>query len=57
MAHVGPQTNRAKLTEAQVLEMRALHPQHSAPEIARRFGVHRSQALLIVNRRSWKHLP
>ncbi len=53
----GERTHFAKLTEAQVLEIRELSRQGVArKDVAQRFGVLPSQVWHIVGGRSWKHL-
>lgn len=46
----------AKLTEAQVLEIRALAGTLSQGEIGRRYGVSRGCINSIITRRNWKHI-
>jgi hypothetical protein len=54
---IGSRHHRAKLTEAQVIEIRAIYDT-GAPlgEIARRFNVSKSQICVIGKRRKWKHV-
>jgi hypothetical protein len=53
----GERSDRAKLTEAQVLEIRALWAAgHKAKEIAPQYGINHRTIILIVNRRTWKHV-
>lgn len=48
----------SKLSEADVVEMRRLHGAgESSASIGRRFGIGRSQALAIIKRHFWKHVP
>lgn len=47
----------SKLTEDEVKEMRALHPQLNYADLGRRFSVSRQQARRIVKRIWWQHLP
>lgn len=53
---VGSQTSGAKLTEAQVIEIRQLADQYKRTELGARFGVHPSVISNIVARRIWKHV-
>lgn len=48
----------AKLTEAQVLEIRRLHDECgvSQVQLGKRFGVDRTNVLAIVRRKTWTHL-
>lgn len=46
----------AKLTEDDVLAMRALAGQITTRELARRYGVTRSQVWRIIHRRKWTYL-
>ncbi len=49
----------ARLTDAQVLELRAAYARGEGPArvLAARFGIGRSTAQFILSRRSWRHLP
>jgi hypothetical protein len=48
----------AKLTEAQVMEIRALAAQGMFQyEIGKRFNIHQSRVNAIVRRKIWKHVP
>lgn len=47
---------QSKLTEAQVLEIRARWPAETQASLAREFGVTRPKISLIVNRKNWKHI-
>lgn len=46
----------AKLTEADVIEIRMLGPLVKSAAIAAMFGVSESNVGLILNRKSWKHI-
>lgn len=52
----GQRSPVAKLSEAQVLRIRSLHPGKSLAVLSKEFGVHLSTISLIVNRRRWKHI-
>jgi hypothetical protein len=54
----GERNGRAKLTAAQVVELRRRHDQEgiSNAELARQFGVSKTLARLIVNGAIWQHL-
>jgi len=54
----GQRHGRAKLTEAQVIEMRRLYDgkKHTCPSLGARFGVTKVTAWRIVNRHSWTHI-
>lgn len=52
----GAQVNTAKLTESDVLDIRAIAGTKKVYEIAKQFGISNSHASLIINRRSWKHI-
>ena len=54
----GENQNTAKLTEEQVLEIRAKHvPKYGAnAQLAREYGVSKENIAAIVNRRTWKHI-
>jgi hypothetical protein len=54
----GEQHVRAKLTEAQVREIRQLHAtgQWSYGRLCIHFGVHKTTIALIIQRKNWKHL-
>ncbi len=53
------ETHRARLTTAQVLEIRAIYDnsESTQAELARQYGVHQVTIFDIVARRTWKHLP
>ena len=51
----GARVGTAKLTEAQVLEIRAAAGTHK--QIGERYGVCRQTVGLIRNRKLWAHLP
>lgn len=53
----GEANNRAKMTDATVIEMRALHSQGvGTTALAGRFGIHPYTTWAIVTRRTWKHV-
>ena len=54
----GEESPASKLTESQVIEMRALYEggEHRLPVIAMRFGVSKSNVHMIVKRKTWRHL-
>lgn len=56
-ARKGADRAGAKLTEAQVIEMRAMKGGMSYPQIARRYGISPGHARDIVTGRFWKHIP
>ena len=56
LAPRGERSSRAKLTEAQVLQIRALGKNLTGRELARRFGVSCSAISLILNRKHWQHV-
>jgi hypothetical protein len=57
-AHVrGSENGQAKLTEAEVLQIRALAPTMLQQQIADKFGISRKQIWAIVHRKKWAHLP
>lgn len=54
----GSEHHAAVLTDAQVIEMRALRNEGAQlKDIAARFGVSESNVGMICKRRTWKHLP
>lgn len=53
----GERMSTAKLTEANVLEIRSLRGKELSKSIAARFGVQASHISNIWTRRLWKHLP
>ena len=55
----GEQAPRVKLTEKQILQIRAMwnNGGYSQKELAGIFGVNFSHIWKIINRRTWKHLP
>ena len=55
----GPRAANAKLTEADIIEIRSRHAARSSKlvEMAREYGLHRSQIERIVHRKAWAHLP
>jgi len=55
----GAKQGLAKLSDEDVLTIRRLHnPQkRNGAEIARLFGLHRTNVYTIVRRKTWKHLP
>ena len=56
LAPRGERSSRAKLTEAQVLQIRALSKNVTGRELARRFGVSASAISLVLNRKHWQHV-
>lgn len=52
----GEKHGMAKLTEADVLEIRRLADSHSHGELGKQYGVHRSLIRLIVLRKNWTHI-
>jgi ribosomal protein L11 len=53
----GQKNNLAKLTTAQVLEIRELYKQGAKQvDLARDYGVIQGHISLIVNRKTWKHI-
>lgn len=50
----GEKNGRAKITRAQVEEIRALHGKLSGPKIAARYGIGRSQVYDILHHKRWK---
>ncbi|UUT22145.1 NUMOD4 motif-containing HNH endonuclease [Pseudomonas sp. T8] len=54
----GESNGQAKLTEPEVLEMRALHATAGVDmeSLADRYGIHKRTALDVVTRRSWAHI-
>jgi len=46
----------SKLNEAQVLDIRASHPDLSYSKIAKKHGVHIQTIAAIITRRNWKHV-
>jgi hypothetical protein len=46
----------AKLTEAQVIEIRSLKPTHTLKELGKMYNVDQSMIALIVKRKNWKHI-
>lgn len=57
--HRGERSGQAKLTDAQVLEIRRLHAAgtHKNAELGRLFGVSKVLIGYIVKRRIWRHIP
>ena len=55
----GERTRAARLTDAQVREIRTLYAAGilDGPKLAGRFGVDHSTVYAIINRRTWRHLP
>jgi len=54
----GERHNLRKLSDAQVLEIRAAHlAGESTARLAAKFGVHKSTAHRAATRRNWRHLP
>lgn len=58
--NIGEANGRAKLTEAQVLNIRSLYKPkcrtHGAAALARNMGVHPDVILDAVHRRTWSHI-
>lgn len=52
---IGEKSGTAKLTAAQVAEIRGLIKSEVNREIAERFGVSRSTISAIANRQNWNH--
>jgi len=54
----GTKVNSAKLTEAEVLEIRQIHAagEMGCRRLAKRFGVNKSTMCSILNGKTWKHL-
>ena len=52
----GERNAKAKLTEADVREIRRLGPTVAKAEIAQRFGITRQQVVHILSRAQWKHV-
>lgn len=48
--------NLCKLTEKQVLEIRAINHKESYNSIGKRYGVNKSTISAIINRTNWKHI-
>ena len=53
---IGERAPQAKLTEAQVREIRALYRPGNGRELGRRFGVKQSTISYIITRRHWAHV-
>lgn len=54
----GERHHKAKLTEAQVREMRTLAESGvSSPKLAKQFGITKAAVLDIIHRRHWSHIP
>lgn len=54
----GERSAMSRLTDAQVVEMRAMHAtgRHAQAQLADRFGVGKSTVQAIVSKRTWKHV-
>ena len=52
----GETVNTCKLTEAKVLEIRKIYTPRSASRLARQFGVTHTNILMIIQRKTWKHI-
>lgn len=52
----GEQNPNSKLTAADVLELRAMHPRPALAVLAERYGVHDSTISSVLVRRSWRHV-
>ena len=53
----GSQRAAAKLTEADVIEIRRLRATHKLADLAERFGVSKAAVCLICTRKTWGHVP
>lgn len=55
---IGERNNKAKVTDEQVIEIRALYHsgQFTQASLAQRFGLKQPQVSSIILRQSWKHL-
>lgn len=53
---IGENNGLSKLTERDVIEIRAIGRSRSQSDIAREYGVHQSLISLILSRRIWDHL-
>jgi hypothetical protein len=53
----GEKAGRVKLTDTQVLEIRAKRPTTTLMSLAKEYGVARSTINNVVQGRIWKHLP
>jgi hypothetical protein len=54
--HRGERSNTAKLTQANIIEIRSLQGVKTQTEIAAQFGISRAYVSEIHNRRKWAHL-
>ena len=52
----GAVNTQAKLRDADVLEIRALHSYRNGAALGRQFGVTTTMILNIVNRKNWTHI-
>lgn len=52
----GETCHLSRLTSAQVVEIRSLHPAMSLAAIARKFGVTANNISSIIKRKTWKHV-
>lgn len=53
---IGSDNPCAKVIEHQVLEIRSLYKDKTAPELGRQFGLSPSAIYAIIYRRNWKHI-
>lgn len=52
----GSRSGMARLTEAQVVEMRTLKPTHSLAQLAKKYNVARGTVFAAVSRKTWRHV-
>ncbi len=52
----GEKASRTKLTEKEVLEIRAQYPNKTGPQLAKEYGVGHAMIYCIVKRKNWRHL-
>jgi len=52
----GVRNAKAKLTEADVLEIRAKHGSHTRAQLASEYGVSQVSISYILNRKTWRHV-
>ena len=52
----GESVPQSKLTEAEVLEIRARYPAESVMQLARAFSISHSKISMIVQRKNWRHI-
>jgi hypothetical protein len=53
----GETNNKARLTDAAVLDIRARYQKGNGPKLAAEYGVTNALICMIVKRQIWKHLP